>query len=123
MPESSELIESVRNFLRNDVMDIPEGRSRFLARVGSNSLDIVLRELELGPSHMAEQLSGLRKLFDSQEDLAKLQWRLVTSLRDGSMSLDTPGLAKYLRQSVFSQVAIDQPNYSGLLTARKEIEN
>ena len=118
MPGSSELLQSVRDFLRGEVTDRTEGRTRFLARVGSNSLDIVLRELELGPSHMAEQIRGLRNLFGSQEDFVKLQWRLVEGLRDGSMPLDAPGLEKYLRQSVFTQVAIDQPTYSGFLKAQ-----
>ncbi|MCF8467700.1 MAG: phosphotransferase family protein [Sneathiella sp.] len=119
MPGSVELLKSVRDFLRGDIIEGTEGRTRFLARVGSNSLDIVLRELQLGPSHMAERLRGLRELFDCKEDFEKLQWRLVGELRDGSMPLDTPGLAKYLRQSVFTQIAIDQPTYSGFLNARK----
>jgi hypothetical protein len=33
------------------------------------------------------------------------------------MPLDRPGLAQHLRATVINQVAIDQPNYSGLKTA------
>ncbi len=44
--------------------------------------------------------------------VTELRWRLVHQLRDGSMALDSDGLAEYLRTSVAHQVAIDQPKYS-----------
>jgi len=95
-----------------------EGRTNFLARVASNSLDIVLRELSLGPPHRGGELARLRKLFDApNDDLEALRWRLTNELRDGSMPLDRPGLAEHLRHTVVNQVAIDQPSYSGLKTA------
>ena len=118
MPRTDELVVSVRDFLRGDVMASTEGRTNFLARVASNSLDIVLRELSLGPPHRAGELERLRKLFSApNEDLEGLRWRLTRELRDGSMPLDRPGLAQHLRATVVNQVAIDQPNYSGLKTA------
>jgi aminoglycoside phosphotransferase (APT) family kinase protein len=118
MPRTDELVVSVRDFLRGDVMAATEGRTNFLARVASNSLDIVLRELSLGPPHRAAELDRLRKLFEApNDDLEALRWRLVHELRDGSMPLDLPGLAEHLRRTVVNQVAIDQPSYSGLKTA------
>ncbi len=118
MPRTDELVVSVRDFLRGDVMASTEGRTNFLARVASNSLDIVLRELSLGPPHRAGELERLRKLFSApNDDLEGLRWRLTRELRDGSMPLDRPGLAQHLRATVVNQVAIDQPNYSGLKTA------
>ncbi len=118
MPRIDELLESVRDFLRGDVMAETEGRTRFLARVASNSLDIALRETALGPGHRAAELAGLRKvLMDAEGDLETLRWRLVRGLRDGSIDLAAPGLADHLRQTVAVQIAIDQPRYSGLATA------
>jgi len=118
MPRTDELVVSVRDFLRGDVMASTEGRTNFLARVASNSLDIVLRELSLGPPHRAGELERLRRLFGApNDDLEGLRWRLTRALRDGSMPLDRPGLAQHLRETVVNQVAIDQPNYSGLKTA------
>ena len=38
-------------------------------------------------------------------------------LRENRIALDQPGLAEYLREAVVNQLAIDQPNYSGLKTA------
>jgi len=117
MPRTDELVSSVRDYLRTDVMPATEGRTSFLARVAANSLDIVLRELSLGAAQRALELTRLQKLLRSNDDLEALRWRLVNALRDGSMPLDEPGLADHLRQTVVNQLAIDQPGYSGLKTA------
>lgn len=117
MPRIDELVTSVRDYLREEVMKATEGRINFLARVASNSMDIVLRELNLGPGQRAQELQRLRALFKTEDDLETLRWRLVRALRDGSMPLDAPGLDDYLRQTVVNQVAIDQPVYSGFKTA------
>ena len=119
MPRTDELLESVRDYLRGDVMAATQGRINFLARVAANSLDIVLRELALSAKQRELELERLRRLFGSNDDLETLRWKLVHALRDGSMPLDAPGLAEHLRQTVANQVAIDQPGYSGLKTALK----
>lgn len=117
MPRTDELLTSVRDFLRNEVMVGTQGRTSFLARVASNSLDIILRELALGPAHRARERKGLEQILGRSGDLQSLRWALVGALRDGSMPLDFPGLADHLRQTVVTQVAIDQPQYSGYQTA------
>lgn len=121
MPRIGELLTSVRNFLHTEVMHATSGREHFLARVAGNSLDIVLRDLDLGAQARAEELARLTELVGSgdlaAEDLAGLRSALVVKLRDGSMALETPGLAEHLRATVVNQVAIDQPKYSGLATA------
>ena len=117
MPRANEMLTSVRDFLRNDVMSGTTGRTNFLARVASNSLDIVLRELELGPVHRTRERDGLERILGHSGDLEALRWELVRALRDGSMSLERPWLADHLRQTVVTQVAIDQPQYSGYRAA------
>jgi aminoglycoside phosphotransferase (APT) family kinase protein len=117
LPHVDELVTSVRDFLRDDVMAATKGRTNFLARVASNSLDIVLRELELGAGHAAREADGLNRLLGRTGDLESQRWALVKGLRDGSIGLDTPGLTEHLRQTVVTQVAIDQPKYAGLATA------
>jgi aminoglycoside phosphotransferase (APT) family kinase protein len=117
MPRSDELLVSVRDFLHQDVMQATSGRLNFLARVAGNSLDILLRELELGPEHRRREYERLRALLGRDDDLEALRWRLVEALRDGTMPLDALGLAEHLRATVVNQVAIDQPKYSGLRTA------
>ena len=117
MPRLDELLISVRDFLREDVMAATSGRTNFLARVAGNSLDIVLRDLELGGEARAQECQRLRELLGSQADLEELRWQLVHALRDGSMDLDNDELQHHLRQTVVNQVAIDQPRYTGLKTA------
>lgn len=117
MPRLDELLTSVRDFLRGDVMAATQGRTRFLARVASNSLDIALRETALGPAARAAEARRLQALFNSTEALAALRWRLTLGLRDGSIDLAMPGLAEHLRESVAAQLAIDQPKYPALQTA------
>jgi aminoglycoside phosphotransferase (APT) family kinase protein len=114
MPRLEELLGSVRNFLHADVMDATEGRTNFLARVAGNSLDIVLREIAIGPELWARSTAQLQSVLDdNQGDLTELRWDLVRRLRDGSIELDHPGLEEHLRETVVNQVAIDQPRYSG----------
>lgn len=117
MPRADELVTSVRDFLREDVMNFTEGRNNFLARVASNSLDIILREMDLGPRQRELELSRLQAFYGSTEDLETLRWRLVHALRDGSQSLDDDALKEHLRYSVVNQIAIDQPRYTGFKTA------
>jgi hypothetical protein len=117
MPGIAELLVSVRDFLRGDVMDSSRGRTQFLARVAGNSLDIVVRDRSTGGEHRRLELERLRTIFASQDDLADLQWRLVNALRDASIPLDHEGVIAHLRDTVANQVAIDQPGYSGLATA------
>ena len=119
MPRSDELLESVRDFLRNDLRGRLKGRDAFLSLVASNSLDIVLRELTLGPAHVAAERLRLLALVDGEagESIDGLRRRLSAGLRDGSIPLERPGLADHLRATVVNQLAIDQPRYSGLAAA------
>jgi aminoglycoside phosphotransferase (APT) family kinase protein len=117
MPRIDELIVSVRDYLRDDVMAATQGRTSFLARVAGNSLDIVLRELARGEAHQAAELARLQALLGADESLSGLRWRLTQALRDGSIRLDAPGLAEHLRATVVNQIAIDQPKYPGFRIA------
>ena len=117
MPRLDELVISVRDFLRGDVMSQTQGRTNFMARVASNSLDIVLRDLLVGDIHRQQEHERLRRLLSAEGDLESLRWRMVNGLRDGSIALNHPGLAEHLRTTVVNQIAIDQPIYSGFKTA------
>ena len=117
MPRIDELVVSVRNFLREDVMAQTEGRTNFMARVAGNSLDIVLRDLALGEKSRAQELARLQSVLGQSGTLADLRGELVRRLRDGEIALDNESLTHHLRQTVVNQVAIDQPKYSGFKTA------
>ncbi len=116
MPGLDELLISVRDFLHGDVMATTRGRTNFLARVAGNSLDIVVRDLKTGQAARDREHARLEALL-GEGTLSDLRWRLVHGLRDGSTTLDLPGLSDHLRETVVNQVAIDQPKYSGFKTA------
>ena len=117
MPRTEELLTSVRDFLREDVMEETHGRTNFLARVASNSLDITIREQIMGSALKDGEALRLSNLIDREGGVDDLRWALVEGLRSNAIALDTPGLEDYLRFKVINQVAIDQPNYSGFKTA------
>ena len=118
MPRADELLGSVVDFLRQQVMAETTGRTQFLARVASNSLDIVQREMALGSAAAAQELSRLQNLLNSTSgDLIGLRWQLVKALREGAMDLNVDGLTEHLRASIVNQINIDQPRYPGLATA------
>jgi len=117
MPRAEELLASVRDFLRQDVMSETRGRTNFLARVAANSLDIVIREMAVGQDHREGELLRLQAHYGGKGDLEELRWKLVNDLRDETMSLENEWLKDHLRITVVNQAAIDQPKYSGVKRA------
>lgn len=117
MPRTDELLISVRDFLRDDVMAETSGRTNFMARVASNSLDIVLRDVALGAEVRAAEKASLEKLLGQTGGLGDLRWQLVHALRGGDMPLDSADLQAHLRNAVANQIAIDQPKYTGFKQA------
>ena len=112
-----ELLISVRDFLRGEVMEETQGRTNFLARVASNSLDIAIREKVTGSILKEGEIERLKSVVKGDGTLYELRWKLVKELRSQAIELDAPGLEDYLRFTVVNQVSIDQPKYSGLKTA------
>ncbi len=119
MPRLDELLTSVRDFLHGEVMSNTAGRTNFLARVAGNSLDIIGRELSIGPELLDRERTLLSDLLGKSGKVDELRWELVHQLRSRNMDLDRPDLHTYLRESVVNQVAIDQPKYSGFQFAAR----
>jgi len=113
-PRTDELLTEVSNFLRDEVMGSVQGRTRFLARVAANAVDLAKREAESLSEYRVWELAALQSLFGSTEDgLEVLRWRLVEKLRDDEVDLDDNQLRAYLRQAVTNQIAMDHPSYNG----------
>jgi aminoglycoside phosphotransferase (APT) family kinase protein len=117
LPRNDELLVSVRDFLRADVMAATSGRTQFMARVAANSLDILLRDMQLGPALREAEQQRLVAVLGHDGAREALRWELVEKLRDGSMPLDQAGLVEHLRATVVGELAIDQPSYSGFKNA------
>ena len=117
-----DLLTSVRDFLKGDVMGSTKGRTAFLARVAANSLDIVRRELAAGETPLEEESRSLGNLgcdlIEEHQDLRRglftQRLKLVERMETGALSLDDERLQKHLRRTAAQQLAIDQPRYSAL---------
>jgi len=117
-PSTKELIEAVRAFLEEKAMPELKGHTAFHARVAANALAIVERELEQGPTAQTGERMRLMQLLGHEGTLEDLNAELAKAIRAGDLTLETPGLADHLWATTMDKVAIDQPKYSGLKTAR-----
>lgn len=119
-PSVSELIQAVKNFIDETAGPNLTGHAAFHARVASNALATVLRDLENRPTHETEEKTRLMTLLKAPEgtDLATLNRKLSEEIQAGNLTLETPDLLQHLKATTIAQVEIDQPRYSGLKTAQ-----
>lgn len=121
-PSPTELVAAVKSFIDDAAAPQLTGHAAFHARVASNVLATLLRELEQRPAAEASEAERLRGLLDSPDnaELSAMNRDLCARIRDGQFDAATPGLFKHLKTTTISQLAIDQPNYSGLKAALSE---
>ncbi|WP_291207738.1 DUF6285 domain-containing protein [Hyphomonas sp.] len=119
-PSARELIEAVKNFIDKSAAPQLTGHAAFHARVASNALATVLRELEIRPTAEAEEKARLERLLGtSGESANQLNALLCEAIRSGRMNLSTEGLLPHLKSTTIAQLSVDQPGYSGLKTAAR----
>lgn len=111
-PSAPELIQAVADFLRVDALPKLDGLTAFHARVAVNVLEIVMRELEMGPRADAAELAGLRALLGREGSLDVLNQELCTRIAGNEMSLESPGLLEHLMRVALGKLSVDQPGYS-----------
>lgn len=112
----TELLDAVRQFLREQVLPELDGFKAYNTRVAANALAIVARELELGAQLAAldEQMAVALGINAEPESVSR---QIALGLRDGTVVLDQR-LLRYLQQRTLLAIAIDNPKYSGLQQAR-----
>ena len=115
-----ELVDAVREFLETRAMPELKGHTAFHARVATNALAIVVRELEHGETSAKEEIARLRALLGHDGTLDELNRELCKRVRDGQFTMTTPGLVEHLEKTTRDKVAIDQPGYSGLKQAQRD---
>lgn len=119
-PTSIQLIQSVVDFLRDDLMPKLDGLTAFHARVAVSVLEIAQRELETGPRADAAELAGLRALLDMDGTPEELNKELCERIARGEMSADTPGLVQHLFACAMDKLAVDQPGYSTFVRLKEQ---
>ena len=118
-PSPSEIITAVKSFIDDAAAPQLTGHAAFHARVASNVLATLLRELEQRPAAEAEEASRLRAILKAARTttLDAMNRDLCARIRSGEMDAATPGLFAHLKTTTIAQLSIDQPNYSGLKAA------
>jgi hypothetical protein len=120
-PSVEELILSVKNFIDETAAPNLEGHAAFHARVASNALATVLRDIAARPKNETDETGRLQTLLGSIEtDLDDLNRELSSRIHSGTFSINTPGLLDHLKVTAIAQVEVDQPRYSGLRTAKEK---
>ena len=118
-PSTAELVESVKRFIDDIAAPQLTGHAAFHARVASNVLATVLRELDQRPTAEAAEKERLVALLDAGPDVSldELNRALCARISNGSVDLSTPGLLEHLKTTTIAQLSVDQPHYSGLARA------
>lgn len=123
-PTRGELLEAVRRFIDQDLLPELEGVRRFHARVASNALAIVGRELELEGAQLPARHARLSRLLrrvepaPQQRDalvaaLDTLEAELAARIRAGEADV-APRRAEvltHLLETVRERLAIANPDY------------
>ena len=118
-PSTKELVEAVKRFIDDTAAPQLSGHAAFHARVASNVLSTLIRELEQRPEAESSEQSRLVALLDAAPDtpLEDLNRDLCSRIQSGEMDLSTDGLLDHLKTTTIAQLSVDQPRYSGLALA------
>ena len=107
MPSAADLVEAVREFLERDVLTSTDGRVQFHTRVAINALNIVQRELEMGPAQADVHVAGLARLGMADEAA------LAAAIRDGRLDDRIDEVRAFLAETVAAKLAVANPRYAG----------
>jgi hypothetical protein len=124
-PTPGEILAAVARFLKEEVAPATAGHVSFQARVAANALEMMRRQLVLGPVEEAAEHARLRNLLGVDGDLAALNAELSRRIEAGDLDLSSPGLADHLWAVTLAKLAVDQPTYAAYrasLAERNETE-
>lgn len=117
-PSAETLLEAIRTHLVEELRPRLSGKDAYDIRVASNLLAILKRELELGPTAVAEAQSRLMNLLHLEADLDQLNTELSDRIRQRALDAGNADLLAHLRQTALDKLSIDNPRYSAYLRAR-----
>lgn len=118
-PHGSDILDAVARLLRDKLMAALPPDLVFQARVAANAVDLVAREMRLGPKLDAEAAERLRALLGHDGTLNALETELSEQIRSGAIGLQTSGLFEHLWETTLAKMSVDQPNYASY---RREAE-
>ncbi len=104
-PTAAELTEAVRDWLADDVGTADGPPNRFHLRVATNVLDIVAREIELGPGQVDAHAVRLEQLGVSDDR------ELADAIRSGAIDYRNESVRSLIWDSVVDKLAVANPRY------------
>jgi hypothetical protein len=110
-PNTAELVAAVREFLERDVMAATDGRVQFHTRVAVNVLNVVERELELGPELESAERARAAALLGHDGDAAALERELAAAIRSGALDDRIDEVRSHVRATVHEKLLIANPAY------------
>jgi len=111
-PSTVDLVEAVGGFLKDGVAPSLSGRTGFHAKVASNALAMVERELRLGLAARAAEQRRLKNLLGRDDDRDALNAELCTAITEAEITDDDAALIEHLWATTADRLAIDQPTYA-----------
>ncbi|MGB1069325.1 MAG: DUF6285 domain-containing protein [Henriciella sp.] len=118
-PSVIELLQAVKNFINDTAAPNLTGHAAFHAKIASNVIDIIMRDISARPENDRREIQQLQALLEAegQNDLAELNRILCERIRTGEITGANDDLMAHLKAAAISQIKVDQPRYSGLKTA------
>ena len=104
-PTAAELLEALHEWMERDLLPGVDGRLQFLTRVAINMIDIVRRELELGPDQEVQHQEVLAS-FGMNDDA-----ELAAAIREGAFDANLVDVLNRLRPVVEDKVRVANPRY------------
>ncbi len=103
-PTAEELVDAVRAFLQDQLSGSSEAAARHQIRIAVHALEMVGRELALGPSQEEAHRARLGELgFEDDASLAD-------AIRSGRLD-DGPALRRVLRQDTRDRLLVANPRW------------
>jgi hypothetical protein len=118
-PTPPELLHAVATFLRNEILPQLEAGAAFQVRVAANAIDLVRREITASVQEAEDERIGLQALLGVEGETEALTRELARRIADGRIDSGDPMLRALLWRVTEAKLAVDQPNYAGLLRARE----
>ncbi len=104
-PTAAELLEAVREWIDREVIAATDGRLRFHARVASNVLGMVEREIALGAAQELAHTQRLQRLGVADDA------ELAVAIRDRRLDDRADELRSLLADAVADKLAVANPKY------------
>ena len=104
-PNAMELLEAVHEWIDREVIPATDGRLRFHARVASNVLAMVEREIELGPGQAEAHHQRLARLGVASDE------ELAAAIRGRRLDGRLDELRVLLLEAVTDKLVVANPGY------------